>query len=190
MTTVRPGRYRHYKGNCEPTTHRGPWRIIRPPLHQSRECRSEPALAAWRLPVHPASLSNELVMRSQPCTGGTVSSRSAISREITGFFHLKAGFVDRRTNGGKPRSGKPGSSGKLPGPKPMSTMRCRSAMTEGLRCVVGKKSTMRSRFASIQVLQQTSHANEGPAHEPMSSSIVENPWICCGLPEGRYVIRT
>ena len=32
---------------CEPTTHRGPWRIIRPTPHYPPECLREPPAAAW-----------------------------------------------------------------------------------------------------------------------------------------------
>src|SRR5438045_3379904 len=82
-----------------------------------------------------------------PFHEGHGHSSASRGPESTGVSPMKAALADRRSNGGRRQSDYSMFHGKLPGPTPMSTMPCRTGKPKGPRCVVGRKSTMRCRFA-------------------------------------------
>ena len=132
---------------CEPTTHRGPRSVCLPPPHYPHECRPESTPSA---PTGGSSSQHSPWGASPRTDGrgprsGTASllypAICAVPRGGTGAdwpTHSSGGMGERAPQSREHQSPPPATS----------TMRGRPEATKGLRCTVGKRSTMRCRSAA------------------------------------------
>src|SRR5512143_3176164 len=135
------------QGMCEPTTHRGAWRV------------TTTVNASWRRVSAgtAACLVEKCRLLGHPLGSGELATGAWVDPPVQPTVRLLREFLGRPFPISPRRNPCCGTATAAPGvtsthedallPPPISTMRCRFGVPETLRCAVGKSSTMRCRFA-------------------------------------------